>query len=237
VHCKEATVKAKACWCILLLLSGATSGSAQSPVDSGSALEILEQQIQKNPPPLEPPGLPLLGPTLTALVSAGCAGLALIPTFAGWDPEEERGDYLGQGMVWGGLQGFLVNPLFALSWLEAPPCGLDLRAEYGNLLDLPEGDREQRAYQILRKRADRARQQRVVAALLTLGGTAIPAGAYYLGSALAGPNPNVRDFGVGYVAGIALGSLYGFVMILAIKSDEEAVLTELEARKNVGGGQ
>lgn len=237
-------MKKRACGFCVLMLAAAVSSPAESRVTTGevlapaprSALEMLQQEIRDNPPPLEPPGLPLGSPILTALLSAGCAGLALIPTFSGRGPEEEEDDYLLEGMLGGGLQGFILNPGFALSWLEAPPAGIDLRAEYGNLLDLPEGDREQRAYQILRKRADRARQQRIAAAFLTVGGTAVPAGVYYLGSYLAGPNPNVRDIGVGYVTGIALGSLYWFMMMLSIQSDEETVFARLEARRG-GGGQ
>ena len=59
---------------------------------------------------------------------------------------------------------------------------------------------------------------------------------HYLGSALAGPNPDVRDIGVGYVIGIGLGSLYWFGMMLSMQSDAETVFAQLEAGRG-GGGQ
>ncbi len=249
-------------WCAVLLLAAAAGGWAQanpsagSPLPGlaplmtreteetpaappapppGSALEQLERQIQRNPPPLEPPGPPLDGPILTVLVSVGCAGLALIPTIQGQGPEDEPGEYLGAALFWGVLQGSLLQPFAASGLLLLPPSHPDLRTEWGGLLDLEEAKREQRAYRILRERATRAKRRRIAGALLTVGLTALPAGAYYLGSALVGPNPNVRDIGVGYVVGIALGSLPWALLFLAVKSEDERILAELESAARPGG--
>jgi hypothetical protein len=255
-------MKARALGCIILLLAGArSSGESLAEADlplpvpaplltrestempagpatpgPGSALEYLEGQIRENPPPLEPPRPSLVAPILGGLASAGCAVWALTPTIDRWEPEEQQGDHLLLGLGCGSLQGFLLNVGFGRSLAEAlyrPP---DMRAEYGNLLDLSPGERERRALQILRKRAEIAKRERVAGALLSVGVTALPAGVYYLGSAIAGPNPNVKDFGIGYVVGIALGSLpFAAVLLAAADSPEERLLARLEAGRLAGG--
>jgi hypothetical protein len=227
-------VTARAWWCGVLLFAAVVGTPAQPPEDPGSALEILEHRLQRNPPPMEPAPPPVGFPLYGGLSSIGGATLALIPTWSRWGPEEQPGSYFWQGIGWGSLQGLLLNGNvgLGLAWMLFPE--VDMRAEYGNLLDLSQGEREQRAYRILREQAARAKQRRAAAALLTVGATALPAGAYYLGSALIGPNPTVKDFGVGYVAGIGLGSLTYAVFLLAVKSDEERTFDQLDARRLTG---
>jgi hypothetical protein len=237
-------VRTQACLCILILLTAAGGSQAEPadvpeakpPADPGSALEIIEQQIQKSPPSLEPRGA---DPTITGFTiamaagSAGCAVWALFPGSEDWEPEERPHQRLVGGMGWGGLQGLIFNPYIGigLSQLIPPP---DRRAEYGSLLDASGPEREARAYQILRKRAERARQQRVAMALFTLGSTVLPAGVYYLGSAFVDRTPQEKEFGLGYVVGIALGSLPWAVFQLALRSDDEKTFAALEARRQGG---
>jgi hypothetical protein len=216
-------------------------GAVQFPDvgSGGAALSILEGYIQRSWPPLEPAdrGTDFLRFLGWSVLSAGCAGLALIPTIENWSPEESEGDYALEAALWGSLQGaFLTAPVgtgLAHVLVPAP----DLRADYGSLLDAPEGEREQRAYLILRARAVRARRRRELGAFLTILATAIPAGAYYLGEAIVGPNPNVREFGVGYVAGIAVGSLLSASVVLIMESPDEADFAGVEREGYPGGEQ
>ena len=241
-------VRAQACPCILflfLLAQWSAAGGRAEPdladvpagnplADPGSALQIIEQEVRKNPPPLEPrrgvPGIISFSLVLAA-GSVGGALWALCPGEEDSEPEETSDEHLLTGLGWGSLQGFLVNPYVAggMSLLLYPLP--DRRAEYGSLLDVSGAVREERAYLVLRKRAERARQRRVAAALLTFGATVLPAGTYVVGSAFVSQSSQDKDLGVGYLSGILLGSLPWVLFQLALRSPEERTLASVEAQR------
>jgi len=228
-----------------LLLLAAADGSAETASGAGgrsaaaqsTALQIIEEQIRRSPPPLEPPGP---DPVITgfsvvaAAASAGCAVWALYPASEEWEPDETPNEHLVEGMAWGGLQGLLANPYIAIGLSALLIKATDVRAEYGSLLDLTGAEREERAYLILRKRAERARSRRLTMALLTVGSTILPAGVYYLGSLFVDRTPQEQDFGLGYVIGIALGSLPWVALKLGVPSADEATFAAFEARRSGG---
>jgi hypothetical protein len=186
-----------------------------------TALEVLERYVESNYPALQRPdeGWAWLAVLGGAALSVGCASLALIPTFADWGPAEEDESYGGGAAVGGFFQGMYLNTAMAMGLTSLVAPSVDLRAEYGALLDLNEGDREQRAALILRKIGQNARRERWIGlAGLTLA-TAMPIGAYYLGSALAGPNPNVEAVGYSYALGIAGGALLVLLPLLFVDSE------------------
>ena len=150
------------------------------------------------------------------MLSVGCAGLALIPTITDQGPEVEGQSYFWGAALGGFVQGWYLNALMGrgLSNLIFP--AVDIRAEYGSLLDLEEQDREDRAVLILRKIAKKERQRGRYGALIAILSTALPVGAYYLGSALIGPNPNVKGVGHGYAVGIGGGALLAIPMLFSI---------------------
>jgi hypothetical protein len=222
---------------LIIFLTGASGGSAQTLGENPqAALAILKEHIQRHPPPLEVSEVRRGFSFFAAgsLASVGCAGLALIPTFENWGPEEKPHEYFWNSSGWGALQGLSLNPLvgMGLAFLMFP--SPDIRAEYGRLLDLNEPDQEQRAYLILRAMARRGKHQRIAASVLMVAATAVPAGAYYLGSAVAGPNPNVKDVGLGYVVGVAIGSLVFAFIPLHDKSAEETLFEQVRAGDRSG---
>jgi MFS family permease len=224
--------------CVFLIVcarAGQAEGvpAPQPASPPSTALEVLQHHIERNPQPLENRnvgrGLGLfLGGTA---VTVGCVGLALIPTFEDWGPEEEEGQYFSGSLLGGLFQGMYVNMLIGFKLAELFLPAPDLRSEYGSLLDLDEQDRERRAGLMLRKIAGREKKRRVTAALLTLVATALPAGAYYLGTRVWGPNPNVEHVGQGYIAGIALGSLLPALMAFTLESETERLAQQLGSRQ------
>jgi hypothetical protein len=240
-------MKSKVPLILAILLAGAMRSPAEAkeypkPASDDvphSALEALKGYIQRSPPPLEVSDARtgLYVSAGAGLASVGCAMLALIPTFQTWGPEEERGQYGSSGLGWGALQGLVLNSLMGIGLTDLVFPRPDLRAEYGRLLDLDEPEQEQRAYLILRTMAGRAKQRRMAIPLFALAATAIPAGAYYLGSAIAGPNPNVKSLGTGYVVGIALGALVFTTFPMYGKSAEEILFDRVSQSDPFGGAK
>jgi len=188
-------------------------------------VEVLEGYIEQRNPGLEDPDKSMMWGFLIggSVLSAGCAGLALIPTISDWGPESGDESHFGGAALGGFFQGFYLNTaiVMGLSYLIFPE--VDIRAEYGSLLDLEEQDREDRAVLILRKIAKKERQRGRYGALFAVLSTALPVGAYYLGSALIGPNPNVKNVGYGYALGIATGALTVALMFMAIEIGSQRI--------------
>ncbi len=186
----------------------------------GTALEVLERYVEEHSPGLEDPNRRMMrnffigGSTL----SVGCAVLALIVTPDDRESEDEEKSYFWGAALGGFFQGLYLNTTMGmgLSYLVVPE--VDIRAEYGSLLDVEAEAREDRAVLILRKIARRERQRRGYGALFALLSTALPVGTYYLGTALMDPNPNTKDVGYGYTAGIAAGALLAVPMFIVIGS-------------------
>jgi hypothetical protein len=215
-----------------------TAEPANAPSEGApvSALQTLKGYLQSNPPPLNPfgarQGWILLGSGI--LAGIGCAQLALIPTYQDWGPEEEPGQYRTNAFIGGALQGSMLNALIGGGLAEVLFPRLDLRAEYGRLLDLAEPEQERRAYVILRAVSRRAKQRNIAAPLLMIAATAIPAGTYYLGEAIAGANPNAEGVALGYLVGIALGALLPVAMWHDLEGKSPEV-TLFETVRNPGG--
>jgi len=199
----------------------------------GTALEALQRHIERTPRPLESRytglglGLSLGG----AAVTLGCVGLALSPTINDWGPEEEEGQYVTGSSLGGFFQGMYVNFMIGFGITELLLPSRDLRADFGALLDLDEKDREQRAALILRELAGREKQRRLTAALLTVAATALPAGAYYLGTRIWGPNPNVEKIGQDYLVGIVLGSLVPALIAFTVEDETERLYQQSGRRE------
>ena len=193
--------------------------------EPSTAVEVLEGYIEQRNPGLEDPNKSTMRGFLIggSVLSAGCAGLALIPTISDWGPEGEEDSYWGGAALGGFFQGLYLNTAIGtgLSYFIFPE--VDIRAEYGSLLDLEEEDREDRAVLILRKIAKKSRQRGRYGALIAVLSTALPVGAYYLGSALIGPNPNVENVGYGYALGIGTGALTGALMFMVIEIGSQRI--------------
>ena len=84
---------------------------------------------------------------------------------------------------------------------------------------------------MLRKIAGREKKRRVTAALLTLVATALPAGAYYLGTRIWGPNPNVEKIGQDYLVGIVLGSLVPALIAFTVEDETERLYQQSGRRE------
>jgi hypothetical protein len=199
----------------------------------GTALEVLQRHIERTPRPLESRNTGLgFGFSLGgAAATLGCVGLALIPTIEHWSPEDVDDSSVTASMLGGLFQGMYVNFMIGFGITELILPARDLRAEYGALLDLDEKDREQQAAQILQRLAEREKQRRVAAALLTVAATALPAGAYYLGTRIWGPNPNVEKIGQDYLVGIVLGSLVPALIAFTVEDKTERLYQQSGRRE------
>ena len=224
--------------CVLVVVCSWTAAEEKpEPLPAappGTALEALQRHIERTPRPLESRytglglGLSLGG----AAVTLGCVGLALIPTIKDWSPEYSGDPYDPTLHILGGFfQGMYVNFMIGFGITELLLPSRDLRADFGALLDLDEKDREQRAALILRKLAEREKQRRLTAALLTVAATALPAGAYYLGTRIWGPNPNVEKIGQDYLVGIVLGSLVPALIAFTVEDETERLYQQSGRRE------
>lgn len=236
----------KAWCCIPIFLALAVSIPAQAPggpeapagvtpANEGSALAIIEQRIAEYPPPVEPPRSPGLGLTIAgAACGLTSAGLAFYLTLDGSETSGGDQETFWTGIGCGAAHGLFLNSILAAGLFELLFRYPDLRAEYGNLLDLPERAREEQAYRILRRQAEAGKRRRLAITLLTFGVSVLPVGTYYLAGALYGTNAQVREFGGYYTIGLLLGSSL-LLPLVAVKSAEEQTLERLEAARAAGG--
>ncbi len=198
---------------------------------SGSAIALLDDFVMKNPPSLKRKsdlgvGLLIAGTIMTA----GGFSLALMPTFSDWGPEEEDGDYFGCGFGIALGQCLLGHLPIAFGLSELIVAPVDMRAEYGAVLDQQDpAARETRAALTLKKLAQREKRYKAVTVIASFGLAATSITAYYLYIKDIGANPNVKDVGTGYVTGISLVAVLSLLAL--IKTEPERIYKRYQINK------
>jgi hypothetical protein len=198
---------------------------AAQPRPATTALEALEHYVEQHYPTLAEPDRGRAWRLFIGggAAAAGSVALALIPAMQDWSPGGEEDTTLTFIGILGGLQGLAVNPFFGMGLGELLFPAVDLRGEYGSLLDLPAQEREQRARLVCRRIVERETRRGVAQILLTIGVTVGSVGAYYLGESLIGRTSAADDVGGIYALGLAGGALYMVLLLPGILLGSDVV--------------
>jgi hypothetical protein len=183
------------------------------PRPPATALEALERYVEQHYPSLSDKSRTgaWVAVVTGSLGSVADVGAALSVTKGNWSPGQET-DAAVEGTGWlGALQGFLFSPCLGVGLADVLLPKIDLRREYGSLLDLPESEREHEAVLLAGRIVKRERQRRIAEALFTIAATAGTIGAYCLGEPRVGGTLEGADVRSAYSAGAV-----GFVLVLGL---------------------